>query len=98
MENRSWMIAMRDEDRHRILSRLIETPGIGVTQLSSALDLRQKVIRRHLTTLVDAEILVQRGELRPVFEATDLGLKLMIPETRQSMPAPARAAEALRPR
>jgi predicted transcriptional regulator len=70
-----YLAALRDPMHQSILSRLGEPAaagdGAGIQELSRALNLSRKVVRRHLTALGDLGLVERTAEYRPRFRRRD---------------------------
>lgn len=53
---RAWLAALRDTDTAKVLKALLDAPNQGVADLGSELGVSHKVIRRHVSTLIEEDL------------------------------------------
>ena len=81
------MRLMRDETTQRILDHVRVHPRTGIQDLSRALRLSRHTVRRYMSDLVDAHVLLRTDDYRPKFSVSEAPLG---PSARLEDPAGAR--------
>lgn len=57
----TWIAQLQNDVKAAIVELLQESPSLGAAELSEALGISAKVIRRHLTSLVDTGLVVSKA-------------------------------------
>lgn len=65
---RAWLRALHDDDSAMVLEAVVAYPGIGVYQMSEELGLSRKIIRTHLSRLMEDGVVRRIGSARPRYK------------------------------
>jgi len=71
VQERAWLRALHDDDSAMVLEAVMADPGIGVYQMSEELGLSRKIIRTHLTRLMEDGVVRRIGSARPRYKPLD---------------------------
>lgn len=74
-----WLRALRDERTETVFSALVSRPGQGVYALSDQLGWSRKVVRKHLSRLMDEGMVRRLGTARPRYVPEPAPADLRLP-------------------
>jgi predicted transcriptional regulator len=76
-----WMAVLRDAETEQIYDYLEGKPAIQIYNLTKELGISRKIIRRHLTNLQDAGLVIAEPGSRPRFRAVPANQEFSPPPT-----------------